>query len=95
VTEAELAEIEARLQGVTPGPWEGTWTGVFGGTGPLADGTSVIAQAPIVRHLTTAPHEEQEQNMRFVAAAREDVPRLLAEVRRLREIVEELTPCET
>lgn len=84
MTEDELAEIEARAEAATPEPWDvqkcygDRWTDRTG------------------QHHTAAywiPKAEQlgdgecgamlEMDARFIAAARSDIPRLVAEVRRL------------
>lgn len=89
LTDADLDEIEARANAATPGPWdvsdgnEGDWpprplwmvTNEAFHNPPADDDTPWIAA-----ELHTGVRDDAE----FVAAARTDVPRLLAEVRRLR-----------
>lgn len=82
MTEDKLAEIEARASSATPGPWlmeHDVWHPVirqsqFDGFGPIvcreANGDSGLRWHP---------------NADFISHAREDVPALVAEVRRLRE----------
>lgn len=83
--EAKLSEIEARASSATPGPWlmeHDVWHPVirqsqFDGFGPIvcreANGDSGLRWHP---------------NADFISHAREDVPALVAEVRRLREALE-------
>ena len=87
LTDAELAAIEARAEAATPGPWTSAYHHgspykrqelrmLFGGHGgALVRGARDYA-------VLTAP------DAHFVAAARTDIPRLVAEVRRLRRQVE-------
>jgi len=79
----ELDEIEALAAAATPGPW----TPFLEGTQPIG-GCSVIW----VAGLNDAPdmylwldHEmAPDEDFEFVAHAREDVPHLIAEIRRLK-----------
>lgn len=85
MTDLDLDAIQARADAATPGPWEfddevlGVWTAADGALGGgICD-----------------PHDEYArglnhplENMRFVAHARQDIPLLVAEVRRLRKIIE-------
>jgi hypothetical protein len=72
-----LAEIEARCEAATEGPWEVAWKTDFiwqlDGDG---DRFGPIAEA----HYAEGNHHN---NATFIAHARDDVPDLLAEVRRL------------
>lgn len=93
MTDEELAEIEARAAKATPGPWVvAPWDGDEGNVrltvtvGPDAGGWMVADgdwHGP-----GDAPHD-REANAAFMAAARADVPALLAEVRRLQGVVAE------
>lgn len=81
MTEEELAAIEARAKAATPGPW------VVGETwrdhvvdGRFQDGYWPVASQPGMDH----EGAWLKGNAAFVAHAREDVPALVAEVRRLR-----------
>lgn len=87
MTEQELAAIEARATAATPGPWTASHRHVHGtpdndeqsGLGleiegpPQASGRGQFARGA---------------DATFIAAAREDVPALVAEVRRLRALLE-------
>ncbi len=83
ITPEELDAIEARCASASPGPWrsliEGRdhWSGSdFIMTGPGdARGEDI--------EMSGATHADRD----FIAAARQDVPRLVAEVRRLRALL--------
>lgn len=91
MTEDDLKAIEARAAAATPGPWiptarpegEGSWPVFFLGTSCSdEDGTwNVFAR----NHKGTLT--ESGKDAKFIAAARADVPALLAEVRRLRSTI--------
>ncbi len=69
--EKRLAEIEARANAATPGPWEPEHRGVVGN------------DVFIVEDCVTAGWDAYRANQAFIATARTDVPALVAEVRRL------------
>lgn len=72
MTEAQLAEIEAREKLATAGPWiANQWRGI-----ETADETWLLDG-----NMATKSDAE------FIAHARDDVPHLVAEVRRLRAIL--------
>jgi hypothetical protein len=83
----DLDAIEARANAATPGPWEASRqigkkghcyvAQVFG---PDALGGLSLAQMDVLPNATT--------DAAFIAAARADVPALVAEVRRLRAIMD-------
>jgi hypothetical protein len=73
VTEQELKEIEARANAATKGPWVNEKD---------ANGFEIWVAHPndgLVADALTLPDTE------FIAHARQDIPKLIAEVRRLRE----------
>ena len=70
MTEEELARIEALANAATPGPWETYGSDRYGWR---VDGPPDTDEGRI-----------SEENARFIAAARDAVPALVAEVRRLR-----------
>jgi hypothetical protein len=82
VTDERLAEIEARCNDATPGPWSavrdhnGHWRVVW----PHSQNGSVARDGKVFDDYDAA----------FIAAARDDVPDLLAEVRRLRGAMDEV-----
>jgi hypothetical protein len=80
ITEKELDEIEARSRAATPGPWRSYIEGRdhtsgsdFIMTGPDS------SRGPDIEVTGGTPADQD-----FIAHARQDVPKLLAEVRRLR-----------
>lgn len=86
LTEAKLAEIEARLGRATPGPW--ACKDRLGGGGCFVFSEETF-------HVVAVEEDDEEPavavplgrgDAAFIAAAREDVPLLLAEVRRLRAL---------
>jgi hypothetical protein len=85
LTEQQLDEIEARANAATPGPWEEHadygphFYAYLGGSYLRGVGT-----------LNFGDGEDAEADREFVLNARQDVPALLAEVRRLRARVTEL-----
>jgi hypothetical protein len=84
-TDAELAVMLARAEAATPGPWKSYVEGR-----DHTSGSSFIMTGPQDARgndleLTGATAPDQD----FIAAARQDVPKLIAEVRRLRRLLEE------
>lgn len=96
MTDDELAAIEARCKKATPGPWNPP-SNYDHERHPnvllrrsIARDVLVLVNPRYGRHLQHIPDEAFEQagaDAAFIAAARSDIPALLAEVRRLREIV--------
>jgi hypothetical protein len=88
LTPEDLAAIEARCEAATPGPWENSYAN---DTGPddegfwewlvvdTADGEPV-AKVDLSRFNKTV-RKQEEHDAAFIAAARADIPRLLAAVR--------------
>lgn len=76
--EAYLKEVERRSNAATPGPW----TSFIEGRDHTS-GSSFIRTASEDIELSGATTADQD----FIAHARQDVPLLVAELRRLREIV--------
>ena len=87
ITPERLAEIEARANAATEGPWmAGTVEGIDYGAvygAPETDECGITAIPWLVDDLSRYPGTAE-----FIAAARTDVPALLAEVRRLQAAVE-------
>jgi hypothetical protein len=75
LTNAELDQIEARLRAAAPGPWKSFVEGR-----DHTSGSSFIATPGSDIELAGATTADQD----FIAHARQDLPRLLDEVRRLR-----------
>jgi hypothetical protein len=90
LTAEELEEIRSRLNSATGGPWRSMVEGRdhtsgdnFIMTGP-ADGRGkdlYLSQGPL-------PASPEDQD--FVASARQDIPRLLGEIERLKALVKRL-----
>ena len=85
MTESELREMETRCNRATKGPWESFVEGRdhFSGSNFIRTG-GLDDTSPDIE-LSGASVEDQD----FIAHARQDVPALLAEVRRLRVIAGE------
>ncbi|MFE6054845.1 hypothetical protein ACFQ6N_29170 [Kitasatospora sp. NPDC056446] len=93
LTEADLDAMERRISGATPGPWVPLLE-----TRSATGGGSFIQVAPdaaeqddeiYLRRFTggrevLGPDRQADADLDFVASAREDMPRLVAEVRRLK-----------
>lgn len=81
----DLDTIEARAAAATPGPW---WSWVEGRDGTSGDtfiGRGQVHARRSDLYLSTDPGERvSDQDIDFIASAREDGVRLVAEVRRLR-----------
>lgn len=78
MTEAELVQIEQREAAAKPGPWH---VDEMGGMLTSADGDYV--------HSDWAGCHPSDEDTAFIIGARQDVPALLAEVRRLRELLQQ------
>jgi hypothetical protein len=77
MTDDELKAIEARAHAATPGPWEGF------------DGYVLVPSVGAVEFVTDNPSFGDSSNdTEFIASARTDVPALVAEVRRLQDVVQ-------
>ena len=78
----DVDTIEARANAATPGPWkerESIWCGSFAVEGPFGfDMNQTERRKPYI--LLDSPSDAT-----FIAHAREDIPALVGEVRRLRE----------
>jgi hypothetical protein len=89
MTEQQLADLAARAAAATPGPWEARDQ-----EGPSTLVHSVALKNCTVMHALYAwwqglGEKEALANAAFVAAAREAVPALIAEVREAREVARE------
>ncbi|RST04397.1 hypothetical protein EF910_17890 [Streptomyces sp. WAC07149] len=102
LSEEELSAIERRVAAATPGPWVG-WMESQHGIG----GTSFIqlradAEEDVEIYLTRAAggHEvvgmdaQTDADIEFIAGARQDVPRLVSEIRRLRAVLDGASPAD-
>jgi len=82
ISDDDLRKIRDRCEAATPGPW---WASLEGrdhtsGSDVIMTGKKGIGFE--ISDATAADHD-------FIARARQDVPRLLAEVSRLRRLLEE------
>lgn len=94
VTEDELAAMERRIAAAAPAPWH-EWLETRDCTGgesyivvtPDSDEDNEIYFSRFVggRELKS-PNAELDADIDFIAHARQDMPRLIAEIRRLREL---------
>jgi hypothetical protein len=73
-----LVEIEQRCARATPGPWKSYTEGR-----DHSSGDSFIMTGGVDIYLAGASVEDQD----FIASSRQDVPRLIAEIRRLQELI--------
>ncbi|MGW1642275.1 hypothetical protein [Streptomyces lavendulae] len=96
LSEEDLSAIERRVAAATPGPWVG-WMESRHGIG----GTSFIqlrtdAEEDDEIYLTRATggrkvvgvDAQTDADIEFIAGARQDVPRLVSEIRRLRAVLD-------
>jgi hypothetical protein len=91
MTPEEISEIEARAEAATPGPWEGSsafrWyphkdvEPLIGVLGPNDE--NAVCWVP-------DEWDQWEANNSFIAHAREDIPKLMAEVRRQKKEITEV-----
>jgi hypothetical protein len=85
LTNEELDQIESRCNRASPGPWK-----------PMVEGRDHTSGSSFIMTGTTeSPGNDIEllgatvEDQDFIAASRQDVPRLVAEVRRLRSEAEQ------
>ena len=89
ITEKKLEELERLAQEATPGPWVQV-TGILVASAAALERLRDDEEAPAVARV-----ELGSPDGHFIAAARDAVPLLVAEVRRLREALGEIsTACE-
>lgn len=89
-----LAEIQARAEKATDGPWlvGEEVDGVRAGrrTVIFADGALAVRRRVVTVDQTRPHHEPAERNIEFIAHARTDVPALVAALRAVLEACDEL-----
>lgn len=104
LTADELAAIRARAEAATPGPWIYDGPDLFAEGEEWMQSISALSDRLAAHGITTEllalvptgeyqPADIQPQSRHdavFIAAAREDIPRLLDEILRLRAFVEDL-----
>jgi len=83
LTAEDLRAIENRLAACTPGPWRHRMLGFI----ETCDQEVQVIGVTCQRNGTPLPAAD---NAEFIAHARDDVPRLIAEVRRLQHRVQQL-----
>jgi hypothetical protein len=84
VTPEQLAEIEDRARSATPGPWASghkSWAGENAVLSIILNGLPVA----ICGEETANTEHPASADAEFIAHARQDVPALVAEVRRLQD----------
>lgn len=90
ITKAELDQIEARALAATAGPWESFVEGRdhFGGDNFIRIGGMDDTAPDMYVSLAFPDHPSgvpaPPDDLDFIASARQDIPRLIEEVRRLR-----------
>ena len=84
LSESEIAEIKARCDRATPGPWK-SWIEKI----DIISGSDFIETSGDDIYITGARKEDQD----FIAHARQDVPRLLMEIERLNILLEKCLKC--
>src|SRR5690554_2907170 len=82
LSEADLATIAARADAATPGPWWAWDRGV--GWHIATEDPDATADVPALLPEGIRTDLGRREDAVFIAHARQDIPRLLAEVRRLR-----------
>jgi len=80
LTEQDLAEIEARVAAASGGPWQAS---IEGRDHTSGDSFIAVAGGPDM-YVSRDAAPASAADLDFIAAARQDVPRLIDEVRRLR-----------
>lgn len=84
MTPERLAEIEARAEAATPGEWvQSTYAG------GQVDRQVMISGVPKMQTMAAIGNASDNRwaDIAFIAHSRQDIPDLIAEVKRLREIV--------
>lgn len=92
--EDELAEIEARANAAEPPPWPLPGERRSPPDGPLSGNPNYDDRLPLDHEGCEEWPWNTEENMIFAYKAREDVPRLISEVRRLRRALAEAMGAE-
>ena len=78
LTDEDLAAMRTRVSSATPGPWISYIEGRN-----MMSGSSFIQTRGEDIYLSGATEADQD----FIASAREDIPRLLLEIERLRDLI--------
>ena len=89
LSQGELAEIKARIEKATPGPWK-----IWNGWGPVGAtefwaANRIGPESPhggrVLRAQELGDVYATVEDFEFIARAREDIPRLVVEVERLQQ----------
>lgn len=83
ITPEELAEIQARCDRARPGPWKS----MIEGRDHTSGSSFIMVGPPDARSEDIEMSGGTADDLEFVAHARQDVPRLINEVRRLRSLI--------
>ena len=91
-TDEQLAEIERRAEAASPGPWQAFVEGRDHTSGDTIIRMGAFDGSHPDMYISTCddsgnPNRVSDADWDFVAHARQDVPRLVAEVRRLQAVV--------
>jgi hypothetical protein len=87
LTPEELDAIDARVERALPGPWWASWEGRDHTSGDSFIGTGQRDQRGPDMYVSTDNGPAGVDDLDFIAAARQDIPRLTAEIRRLRRLL--------
>jgi hypothetical protein len=85
LTERDLEEIRVRAEAATPGPWKYMLEGRDHTSGDSFIKTGTDGDRHADLYLNADGHPATDEDCDFVANARQDIPRLLQEVERLRK----------
>jgi hypothetical protein len=90
--EADLAKIEQRAENASPGPWQAFIEGrdhLSGDTIIRIGGLEMSAPDMYIHYSSPGPTEVPvpDADLDFIANARQDIPRLVEEIRRLRGLL--------
>lgn len=88
MTNGELAAIEARANAATPGPWE-DYYGEVTSADDAVHFRWLACDSPSPKWEGYQETEQASTDSAFIAAARMVIPALIAEVRRLRALLEQ------
>lgn len=80
----DLKAIKARCEAATPGPWQTTV--FYGVSSPKSKGYSVDTD----KYVGVVEEVSLKKDAEFIAHAREDVPKLVAEVEQLQSRIRQL-----
>ena len=100
MTEKELQKIKEWCEKATPGPWE-YWTDSLidciahedtvmmwrdGGTSEMEDCIQLVGESNDPVFIAAIGYRDVIENAEFIAHAREDIPKLIAEIERLQAL---------